>query len=125
MSRPPESIFPTFFLSGFECSTFDWHGHGRRDLLQETLHREHAREDYRLLADHGIGVARESVPWPFVDHGGAYDFSAVDPVIAAMNEARVAPIWDLCHYGTRTTRTRTRPTSSSASRATAGRPPST
>ena len=26
------SIFPTFFLSGFECSTFDWKDCGRRDL---------------------------------------------------------------------------------------------
>jgi beta-glucosidase/6-phospho-beta-glucosidase/beta-galactosidase len=94
-----EGLFPTFFLSGFECSTFDWHGRGRRDLAAETRHREHAREDYRLLADLGIGVAREGVPWPFVDGGGRYDFSLVDPLLDGMNEAGVTPIWDLCHYG--------------------------
>ena len=26
-----EGIFPTFFLSGFECSTFDWRDRGRRN----------------------------------------------------------------------------------------------
>jgi hypothetical protein len=95
-----ESLFPTFFLSGFESSTFDWHGRGRRDLAEETRHREHAAADYRLLADLGIAVAREAVPWPFVDRGvGRYDFSLVDPLLDAMNAAQVAPIWDLCHYG--------------------------
>ena len=98
MSNAPEGVFPTFFLSGFECSTFDWHGVGRRDLTAETRHREHATDDYAMLADLGIGVARESVPWPLVG-GPPYDFSLVDPLIEAMNAARVAPIWDLCHYG--------------------------
>src|SRR3954454_12679358 len=99
MTTSPEGIFPTFFLSGFECSTFDWHGVGRRDLAAETRHREHAAEDYRMLADLGIAVARESVPWPFVDREGRFDFSLVDPSLEAMNAAKVAPIWDLCHYG--------------------------
>jgi [ribosomal protein S5]-alanine N-acetyltransferase len=39
MTASLESVFPTFFLSGFECSTFDWHGVGRRDLTAETLVR--------------------------------------------------------------------------------------
>jgi hypothetical protein len=42
-------IFPTFFLSGFECSTFHWKDQGRRDLVAETQHRAHAREDYDIL----------------------------------------------------------------------------
>jgi hypothetical protein len=97
--RDAGGVFPTFFISGFECSSFVWKDAGRRDLVAETKHREHAREDYRLLADLGIGVAREAVPWPLVSRGGGYDFGLVDPVIDGMNEARVAPIWDLCHYG--------------------------
>ena len=92
-------IFPTFFLSGFECSTFDWKDVGRRDLVAETRHREHVREDYALLADLGIAVAREGVPWPLVERAGTYDFSSLDPMLEAMNAARVVPIWDLCHYG--------------------------
>ena len=92
-------IFPTFFLSGFECSTFRWKDQGRRDLVAETGHRAHAAEDYRFLRDLGIAVAREGVPWPMVDRGGRYDFSLLDPVIAAMNAEQVLPVWDLCHYG--------------------------
>jgi hypothetical protein len=99
MAQRP-GIFPTFFLSGFECSTFRWKDQGRRDLVAETRHREHAREDYALLRDLGIAVAREGVPWPMVDQGGGrYDFSLVDPLIDAMNAAQVLPVWDLCHYG--------------------------
>jgi len=55
------SIFPTFFLSGFECSTFDWKDQGRRNLIAETRHLEHAHEDYALLQRLGIGVAREGI----------------------------------------------------------------
>src|SRR4051812_13520628 len=98
MARKP-GIFPTFFLSGFECSTFLWRDGRRRDLVAETQHREHAREDYALLQRLGIAVAREGIPWPMVDRGGAYDFSLIDGVIEAMHATRITPIWDLCHYG--------------------------
>lgn len=98
MAKRP-GIFPTFFLSGFECSTFLWKDQGRRNLVAETQHDACARDDYRILRDLGIGVAREGVPWPMVDRGGEYDFSSIDPMIAAMRETGVLPIWDLCHYG--------------------------
>ncbi|HEY8571101.1 hypothetical protein [Phenylobacterium sp.] len=95
-----ESIFPTFFLSGFECSTFEWKDVGRRDCSQETLHLKHAHEDYAFLRRLGIGVAREGAPWPFIDKGnGRYDFDCIDPLIEAMHAHKVLPIWDLCHYG--------------------------
>jgi beta-glucosidase/6-phospho-beta-glucosidase/beta-galactosidase len=93
-------IFPTFFLSGFECSTFIWKQRGRRDLVAETQHLRHAHADYQFLRSIGIAVAREGIPWPMVDRGrGIHDFSCIDPLIAAMNEAKILPIWDLCHYG--------------------------
>ncbi len=94
-----EGIFPTFFLSGFECSTFDWRDQGRRNLTEETRHAEHADEDYALFRGLGIAVAREGIPWPLVERDGQYDFSALDPFIAAMNRHQILPIWDLCHYG--------------------------
>jgi beta-glucosidase/6-phospho-beta-glucosidase/beta-galactosidase len=104
--RPPAEdaplqagIFPTFFLSGFECSTFIWKDQGRRDLTAETQHLLHADEDYARLRSLGIAVAREGIPWPMVDRGGAYDFSTLDPLIAALNRHQILPIWDLCHYG--------------------------
>ena len=92
-------IFPTFFLSGFECSTFEWKDVGRRDLVAETRHREHARGDYELLRQLGIAVSREGVPWPLVERDGRYDFSLVDPLLEAMRETDIVGIWDLCHYG--------------------------
>src|SRR5688500_12903091 len=98
MARRP-GIFPTFFLSGFECSTFLWRDGRRRDLVAETRHREHALEDYRMLEDLGIAVAREGIPWPIVDRGGDYDFSLLAPLLDAMRETRMVPVWDMCHYG--------------------------
>ncbi len=92
-------IFPTFFISGFECSTFVWKDRGRRNLVAETQHDRHVAEDYQLLRHLGIAVAREGIPWPNVDRDGTFDFSCIDPMIAAMNEAQILPIWDLCHYG--------------------------
>jgi beta-glucosidase/6-phospho-beta-glucosidase/beta-galactosidase len=94
-----EGIFPTFFLSGFECSTFVWQDKGRRNLVEETRHAQHVEEDYAFLRGLGIAVAREGIPWPLVDRGDGYDFSALDPFIAAMNRNQILPIWDLCHYG--------------------------
>jgi beta-glucosidase/6-phospho-beta-glucosidase/beta-galactosidase len=93
------SIFPTFFMSGFECSTFLWKDQGRRDLGAAIKHLEHVQEDYAFLRELGIGVSREGIPWPFVDQGGAYDFSRLDPYIKAMGVQQVLPVWDLCHYG--------------------------
>jgi beta-glucosidase/6-phospho-beta-glucosidase/beta-galactosidase len=98
MAKRP-GIFPTFFLSGFECSTFLWKDRKRRDLVEETQHRRHAQEDYSILRELGIAVSREGIPWPLVERQGGYDFSPIEPMIEAMNRAQVLPIWDLCHYG--------------------------
>ena len=94
VARKP-GIFPTFFLSGFECSTFCWKEVGRRDLCEETQHRVHADEDYAMLRPLGIAVAREGIPWPMVDRAGTYDFSAIDDYIAAQRRHDIMPIWDL------------------------------
>src|SRR5688572_4833061 len=100
MAKKP-GIFPTFFLSGFECSTFLWKEQRiRRDLVAETRHREHALEDYSILQRLGIGVAREGIPWPMVEKDdGSFDFTLIEPMIDAMRATHMTPIWDLCHYG--------------------------
>lgn len=93
-------IFPTFFLSGFECSTFLWKDAGRRNLCEETQHRQNADDDYGMLRSLGIAVAREGIPWPLCDLGGGrYDFSYIDPFLDAQRRHAILPIWDLCHYG--------------------------
>jgi beta-glucosidase/6-phospho-beta-glucosidase/beta-galactosidase len=95
-----EGIFPTFFLSGFECSTFLWgKERTRRDLAAELRHYQHADEDYAMLPPLGIAVAREGIPWPLVDSGGEYDFACIDAFVDAQRRHNVLPIWDLCHYG--------------------------
>ena len=96
-----DGIFPTFFLSGFECSTFLWgKDRKRRDLNAELRHYQHSDEDYAMLPSLGIAVAREGIPWPLVDKGGgSYDFSCIDPFLDAQRRHQVLPIWDLCHYG--------------------------
>jgi beta-glucosidase/6-phospho-beta-glucosidase/beta-galactosidase len=92
-------IFPTFFISGFECSTFLWKDKIRRNLVKETGHDSQMMEDYQLLRSLGIAVAREGLPWPLIDKGGELDFSCADPIIDALNKSQILPIWDLCHYG--------------------------
>lgn len=99
MTQRP-GLFPSFFLSGFECSTFDWKDVGRRDLTRELQHDSHADEDYAMLKPLGLAAAREGVPWPMVDRGaGDYDFSCLDPFLEAQRRHQILPIWDLCHYG--------------------------
>ncbi len=98
MAQNP-GIFPTFFLSGFECSTFCWKDQGRRDLVEETQHRRFLEPDYDLLRELGIAVSREGVPWPMVDTDSGYNFTLIDPLIEVMNRCQIRPIWDLCHYG--------------------------
>ena len=82
MAKRP-GICPTFFLSGFECSTFRWKEKQRRNLVAETQHREHVEEDYAFLRSLGIAVARQGIPWPFVDREGTCDFTALDPCVLA------------------------------------------
>src|SRR5918993_3237961 len=85
-------IFPTFFLSGFECSTFDWGDKGRRDLNEELQHYAHADEDYAVLGPLGIAVAREGIPWPLVDKGdGEYDFRCIDDFLDAQRRHNILP----------------------------------
>jgi len=91
--EPEQAIFPTFFMAGFECSSFIWKDRQRKDYTVITGHDRHLRADYDSLMDLGIGVVRESVRWPIVDKGqGQYDWSGLDPVIAAMNDCRITAI---------------------------------
>jgi beta-glucosidase/6-phospho-beta-glucosidase/beta-galactosidase len=98
--REGSEIFPTFFISGFECSTFIWKGNKRRkNLINETQHDKQALIDYQILKSLRISAAREAIPWPFVDRGGNYDFSCLDNILVAIKETKIIPVWDLCHYG--------------------------
>lgn len=94
------TIFPTFFMAGFECSTFVWKDRERKNYIAVTGHDRHLKTDYERVLDFGIGVVREAIPWPLVDKGNhRYDWSWVDPVLEAMDTCYLTPIWDLFHYG--------------------------
>lgn len=93
-------LFRSFILGGFECAT----GYNARgdwiDQIAATHHDQHADADYARLTQVGIFAAREAIRWPLVDRGGGrYDFSSVDPFVAAARRHRVEVIWDLFHYG--------------------------
>lgn len=95
-----QSIFPTFFMTGFECSTFVWKDGQRKDYVKATGHDAHLERDYAAAMDLGIGVAREAIRWPEVDRGsGDYDWSSVKAAQDAATGCKITPIWDLCHYG--------------------------
>jgi hypothetical protein len=94
------SIFPTFLMAGYECSTFIWKDRRRKDFVALTGHERCLDADYDRVVALGVGVVREAVRWPMVDRGGGfYDWTSVDPVVAALNAHGLTPIWDLCHYG--------------------------
>jgi hypothetical protein len=98
--RADEGPFPTFFMGGFECSTFLWKDGQRKDYVVLTGHDRHLEDDYRQLVRLGIGVVREAVRWPIVDLGrGRYEWSTVDPVLGCLERFGITAIWDLFHYG--------------------------
>lgn len=94
------SLFRSFFLAGFECSTHRNIARERLDLIASTRHDTLAREDYRQLGEHGIRAARDGVRWHLIEASpGRYDWSAVLPLLHAAEGAGCQVIWDLCHYG--------------------------
>lgn len=98
--REGEGIFPTFFMAGFECSTFVWKDGERKDYVALTGHDRHLAQDYDRVMDLGIGVVREAIRWPMVaGTGRGYDWSSVQPAIDSANRCNISVIWDLCHYG--------------------------
>ena len=94
------SLFRSFFLGGFECST-QRRADGRRlDLIAGTRHDLLAQEDYRQLAEHGILAARDGVRWHLIETApGQYDWSPVLSLLRAAEASGVEVVWDLCHYG--------------------------
>lgn len=98
--RSIPAIFPTFFMGGFECSTFVWKDGQRKDYVAATGHDAHLASDYSAAMKLGIGVVREGIRWPNVDLGeGRYDWSSVKAAQDVATKCNITPIWDLCHYG--------------------------
>ncbi len=95
------SLFRSFFLGGFECSTHRRNDGRRLDLIAATRHDLLAEEDYRQVAEHGIRSVRDGVRWHLVQAAGPgrYDWSPVQPLLQAATRTGTQVVWDLCHYG--------------------------
>src|SRR5215207_9121579 len=93
--QPERGIFPTFFMAGFECSTFIWKDGKRKDYVVITGHDRHLEQDYARVGELGIGVVREAIRWPLVDRGsGPLDWTSMEPVLEVAEKCRITPIWD-------------------------------
>lgn len=99
VTRGALSLFPSFFLAGFECAT-PINRHGQRiDTLAATEHDRRVREDYQALRAIGIQAAREGARWNRIDRHGRFDFHSLQPFVDAADETEMTIIWDLFHYG--------------------------
>src|SRR5215213_1136924 len=109
-SRAPadKSIFQSFWMGGFECST---HRLPRRkalgrfagvrlDLTAATRHDEFALQDYERLQEARIRTVRDGVRWHLIEKAASrYDFSSLVPMLRAARQTQTQVIWDLHHYG--------------------------
>src|SRR5919106_2562577 len=94
------SLFDSYFLGGFECSTHRRHDGGRLDPLAATRHDRAAVQDYQQMIQHGIRTVRDGVRWHLIEGSpGRYDWSSFLPMLHASRDIGMQVLWDLCHYG--------------------------
>jgi hypothetical protein len=92
--------FDSFFMGGFECTSFRHTDMRRLDLTQSTRHDVHAKADYLALQRHGIRSVRDGLRWHRIEVApGVYDWSSFLPMLRASISTGTQPIWDLFHYG--------------------------
>lgn len=96
------SLFQSFFIGGFECSSHRLHSGKRLDLLATTQHDQYnmVLADYERLIGQAIFTARESIRWHLIETKPYhYDFSSVLPMLRAARKMGMQIIWDVFHYG--------------------------
>lgn len=94
------SLFNSFFLGGFECSSHRRADGRRLDLLAGTGHDRWPAEDYAALQRYGIRTVRDGLRWHLIERRpGEYDWSSFLPQLRAAQATGTQVIWDLCHYG--------------------------
>lgn len=94
------SIFKSYLMGGFECSTHKKRGEIRLDLIASTRHDEFAEADYSRLMDSGMKTARDGMRWHLIEREPyKYDFSSLKNQVEAMKKTGIQIIWDLFHYG--------------------------
>lgn len=94
------SIFSSFWLAGFESACHVTRSGTRLDMMAATQHDRFVQDDYGRLRQVGITSVRDTVRWHLIEpRAGHYDWSSLDPFIAAARAEGMQIIWDLCHYG--------------------------
>jgi hypothetical protein len=94
------TLFPSYFLGGFECSTHRRADDRRVDVIAATGHDRLALQDYRQLREHRIDAARDGVRWHLVEAvPGRHDWSSVLSMLRAAETAKMQVTWDLLHFG--------------------------
>ena len=97
---PSQALLRSFFVGGFECSTFYRPNGQRLDLVASTKHDVFCHEDYRRLKSQGMLTAREGLRWHLIEQSPeAYDFSTAMPMVRSARKLGIQILWDLCHYG--------------------------
>lgn len=93
-------MFRSFLQAGFEGTT-GYNRHGKWiDQIAATEHDLHVSEDYARLRELGVFTIREAVRWPLVNRAQRpYDFSSLDPFLAASRKHGMEIIYDLFHFG--------------------------
>jgi beta-glucosidase/6-phospho-beta-glucosidase/beta-galactosidase len=94
------SLFRSFFMGGFECSSHRRADGLRLDLIRSTGHEGCALEDYRACAAQQLLTIRDGLRWHLIEREtGRYDWSSWLPMLEGAEAAGVQVIWDICHYG--------------------------
>ncbi len=94
------SIFSSFVMAGFECSSQRRQDGRRLDLLADTGHARWVDKDYLRLSGLNIRCARDGLRWHLIERSpGRYDWSSFLPMLKAAQAQQVQVVWDLCHYG--------------------------
>lgn len=97
---PSTSPFSSFWIAGFESACHVNALGERLDMLAATQHDRFVADDYARLREVGISTARDTARWHRIEPSpGRYDFSSLDPYLAAAREHGIQVIWDLLHYG--------------------------
>jgi beta-glucosidase/6-phospho-beta-glucosidase/beta-galactosidase len=95
-----QALFRSFFMGGFECSTFYRRNGTRLDLVASTKHDLFCREDYVRLKQQGILCAREGLRWHLIEaKPGVHGFASALPMVRSAEDLGIQILWDLCHYG--------------------------
>jgi hypothetical protein len=99
-AQQPRSLFESFFMAGFECSSHRRADGERLDLICATDHDKNAREDFRACVDRGLLTIRDGLRWHLIeDESGQRDWDSWLPVLDAAQDSGAQVVWDLLHYG--------------------------